>query len=452
MSGRKSNEYFINKATEYTRGSFIIPTGNIQRNKGKVLVEVRCLKESSHPLQYKTISHLKRKSSCSYCSKKSRRTNKEFLEYVNSLGRDDIKPTGNIDRTGNHTKIELMCTLDKEHPKWYATLAGIERGDGCKKCGTTRGHLKQVKDISQVKHDIYLAHGDRVKMIDSSYIGNQNIAKFKCGSCKNHLTWKATPWDVANGSGCPMCASSKAEQIIGAILEVNDIRYDYQVTKFINNKKHIFDFLLYTKNGNNVFVEADGEQHLNPDNNLNKFKSSNFYDRLARDLDKDYYAKCKGYKMIRIPYTKFNVNDISLIIKDAVGIDDITLPNVSYIPVFKRYEEMINYSVYHTLKQACLKYKVSEPTIRSRFYNYYGVTRGRYLVLHPEINTLANIKRVIKVTGDTDCKYFIGLKATSTFTKASISMVYRCLHGDINDVFGYTISYATKEEILANGY
>jgi len=118
-----------------------------------------------------------------------------------------------------------------------------------------------------------------------------------------HGYWMATPNDILDGCGCPLCNSSKGE------LEVESILIEKNIF-FIKNKtftgcKHKsllkFDFYLPKYN---ICIEYDGLQHFKP---ISFFGGNEqLKENKKRDKIKNKFCKNNGIFLIRIPYTEFN--------------------------------------------------------------------------------------------------------------------------------------------------
>ena len=116
--------------------------------------------------------------------------------------------------------------------------------------------------------------------------------------------WVAYTGNLLNGRGCPKCCyRSKGEELICEYLDNNNYKYHREFTfeeLYYRSASHPlrFDFFLPHKN---IIIEYDGIQHFNSKDFFGgeeAFKNTKHKDKL-----KNNFAKEKGIKMVRIPYT-----------------------------------------------------------------------------------------------------------------------------------------------------
>jgi len=96
-------------------------------------------------------------------------------------------------------------------------------------------------------------------------------------------------------SGCPKCYASKGEQKIMNYLIKKNIQFEYQVK--IQNFR--FDFFLPKLK---IFIEYDGKQHFEL---IEYFGKENFEKTIKNDIQKYYFCKAYGYRLIRFDYIQF---------------------------------------------------------------------------------------------------------------------------------------------------
>lgn len=172
---------------------------------------------------------------------------------------------------------------------------------GCPKCHRemvikNRREIKEKELISIIKkyHSDY--NCDDLKYIDSRLKVIVN--------CPKHGPFKASPFNLRKGRGCPICQSSKGEIRIQNYLVSNNI-YFQQQKRFENFKQYPYDFYLPN---HNLLIEFNGEQHyIEIPHFYNDGRESNTFEhRLKTDIKKKDYAEKNGYKLLVIPYTEFN--------------------------------------------------------------------------------------------------------------------------------------------------
>lgn len=117
-----------------------------------------------------------------------------------------------------------------------------------------------------------------------------------------------------NAQSCG-CLVSKGEELLKKILIQTNIKFISQKTyeDCVNpktNKPLKFDFYLPDYN---CCIEYDGEQHFRYSNNGWNNKE-HFENTQYRDNIKNLYCKNHNIKLVRIPYTDFNIIDTQYIL------------------------------------------------------------------------------------------------------------------------------------------
>lgn len=114
------------------------------------------------------------------------------------------------------------------------------------------------------------------------------------------------PQHHLQGSGCPLCKSSRGENVILKILNDNNITFLRQ-KPFVNDnifaqRKHfVVDFYIQESN---VIIEYNGIQHYEP---IGRFGGKeSFIQQQERDMALRQYCKEHGIKLIEIPYWDYD--------------------------------------------------------------------------------------------------------------------------------------------------
>ena len=103
-----------------------------------------------------------------------------------------------------HTHLRWSCKYGHE---WEATPNNIRRGKWCPICGIERRSQKQRCGIDAMKS---LAKARGGKCLSEKYINTDKKLRWMCS--KGHI-WEATPDAVKRGTWCPICNTSKSENI-----------------------------------------------------------------------------------------------------------------------------------------------------------------------------------------------------------------------------------------------
>lgn len=244
-------------------------------------------------------------SRCPKCFGTAKKTTVQFKENVFTLvGKDYTVINEYI-----NAKTKILIRHNKCGHEYLVTPSDFLSGKRCPKCGAIRRTDKQFKKI------IFDLVGEEYVFLEK-YINSYTKIRVKHNKCGK--TYKTTPDTFIYGSRCPHCNSSKGELKIANFLTKNNI--DFEVEKTFEDLKHKgflrFDFYLPEYN---LLIEYDGKQHFEPvdfSGNNPELAIKNFKLRKKRDALKDNYAKDKGIKLLRIPYTKYD--EIKHILKEKL--------------------------------------------------------------------------------------------------------------------------------------
>jgi len=229
----------------------------------------------------------------------------------------------NIQLAVDQTKY-FINRLKEFNPKAYKNIEFLEdyRGEYKKiKARTKYGEVyikpnnllngQFISIKSAVNKDEYFAN-QAIEINDykynyerSIYINAKTKVQIYCNDCKEYF-WQ-TPSNHLVEQGCPRCNNSKGERGIEEYLLENNINFEKQKRfKECRHKRPLpFDFYLPDYN---ICIEYDGEQHYK----LTRFRGisvkkakENFKEQPIKDAIKDKYCEDNNIKLIRIPYTEF---------------------------------------------------------------------------------------------------------------------------------------------------
>ena len=184
---------------------------------------------------------------------------------------------------GLRKPCKFHCNLHDSYFYIQPTYHLNNKFGGCKKCA----YESRFIDINTLIDRFKEIHGDTYIYNDISYNGMFNDIEIVC---KLHGKFKQTPHNHLSGQGCPICNSSKKENIIREVLRKEGIMnieqkgFDY--LKSIN-PMHL-DFYIPSIN---TAIECQGEQHFRPIDYFGgdeAFKKQVERDRLKYDLCKKH--------------------------------------------------------------------------------------------------------------------------------------------------------------------
>ena len=89
--------------------------------------------------------------------------------------------------------------------EWKAPVKNRTKGSGCRICGTKRAHDKTRLSTEDFIARLNISNPD-VQVI-SEYSGTNN--KIMCRGRKCNHEWSALPYNLLNGSRCPVCSGEK---------------------------------------------------------------------------------------------------------------------------------------------------------------------------------------------------------------------------------------------------
>ncbi len=248
---------------------------------------------------------IKRKNDCLYCDHivASQWYNLE-MEYpilCKEYSKDNPLPASAF-LPNSHESVKWECI--KIHT-WFATIYNRVNGANCGKCSGK---------IASDEYNLFIINPELCNEWD--YIKNtrhprgytpksDEIVPWICLKCKHE--WDAEIKSRANGTGCPICASSKGEKFLKQYLDENNIQYKPQkkFTKELGQLSYDFEIL-----NQKLLIEFDGEQHYKY---IKHFHSKNisFKTQLERDFRKTLFCLNNGYKLLKIPYSYLNrINEI----------------------------------------------------------------------------------------------------------------------------------------------
>jgi len=239
------------------------------------------------------------KSDNPYCQKCGRKNsaNKHLLnqldidknisnkcEQFNITLSENFKYVGSVD-----TKLKLKCNIcNYEWETSYMAFIQSNNGKtGCTRC-TNKAKLTQEEAEERVNK--------RCSDINYELIGNfeyngakHTKLKLKCDN--NHIFQTTYEIFILSKSACSFCKSSKIENKIKNLLEINNINFIRQYSpKLLDNQK--LDFYLTDYN---IGIECQGRQHFIP-TSFGSDKSDNYKTiqfNYINSLDRIKFFRCK---------------------------------------------------------------------------------------------------------------------------------------------------------------
>jgi len=298
-------ETFINRANLIYLGFYDY---SISKYNGmKNTLEIKCKKHGT--FQQTPDSHL-HGHGCPECGKEKNsqkfiKLKSDFINEANILHKNRYNYSS-VNYIGARNKIQILCN---KHGVFMQTPDSHLRGRGCPKCVNRNCTTMEFIEKANFVHDYSYSYEQ------TNYINPKSKITI---CCSKHGEFTQTPNSHLNGSGCPVCKSSKGELCVIKFLKLNNIEYIRQ-KKFKNCKhKHLLPFDFYLPQ-HNILVEYDGEQHSRP---INFFGISsdiaelNFQKLKLCDEIKSKYAMDNNIYLIRISH---NIKNIEQFLKNNLN-------------------------------------------------------------------------------------------------------------------------------------
>ena len=193
-----------------------------------------------------------------------------------------------VDYINSYTKVKIIC---KKHGVFEQKPIMHIFGQKCPLC--RYNNMGNDKDIFIEKSK--LVHNDIYDYSLVDYINSYTKVKI---ICKKHGVFEQKPKDHINSKqGCPLCKTSKGENIIIEILKNESVNYIYQ-KKFENckNKNFLkFDFYLCDYN---TCIEYNGDQHYKPVKYFGGYNTLKYIQK--NDNIKKHFCEKNNIKLITI--------------------------------------------------------------------------------------------------------------------------------------------------------
>ena len=147
---------------------------------------------------------------------------------------------------------------------------------------------------------------------------------FKCYKCGHEF--KSIIFNISRGKWCLYCHAMKNKftKKLVDIFDVMGMKYDMEVIVKCEGRNLRWDLIVY-KNGNEFYIEVDGEQHFSVEGiiNINRKNISNekaqkeFEDQREKDLLKEKHIVDNNKLLFRISYNQFD--DLEELVQEMIS-------------------------------------------------------------------------------------------------------------------------------------
>ena len=267
-------------------------------------------------------NHLSNKSGCPKCQKNHNRyTTESFIKKLVFLYGNKYDYS-KVEYVNNRTKICIICPI---HGEFFKTPNKLLQRHGCPKCSLESRSKTFSKCTEDFIKESKKVHGNKY---DYSKVEYTNAFTKVCIICPKHGEFWQTPHHHLNNHGCPVCNTSRLENIMMRALENNKIDFKYQYNSPILEKQRLDFYIENLKIG----IECQGEQHFKKVYYRSKYwdeeKSSKNLEKIKK-LDEKKKINCAKNGIILIyfsdldfdfPYKVYKTTDeIIKFIKDKLN-------------------------------------------------------------------------------------------------------------------------------------
>lgn len=249
-----------------------------------------------HGLFTQTPHHHLQGQGCPQCSRNTTKNTDIFVTEARKIY-GNLYDYSNTVYLGSKKKVIIYC---KQHGPFLQKPNNHLSGNGCPICKGCQ--LKTTEVFIQAAQKV---HGDVYNYSKVNYVGNK---KKMIIVCKTHGPFMQNANSHLRGHGCPICAESKGEKTIAAILDKIQIQYirEYTFKDLLGTHAALrFDFAIFKNDELSCLIEYDGEQHFKHLDHfilLEKFRTLQKHDK-----QKDKYCAKNNIRLLRIPYTCKNI-------------------------------------------------------------------------------------------------------------------------------------------------
>lgn len=293
---RKTTKQFVSELKAIYKDTYDYSRVNYINAHKKV--EIVCLKHGSF---FQPPHSLLRGEGCKKCSSKFSST-EQFVTEANKIHKCkyDYSKTNYINI---NEKIIISCPT---HGIFEQISGNHIKGSGCPKCGK-----EAITEKSRMTFQLFKERSQKIH--ESKYFYEEQVFKSQKDKikiiCPIHGEFIQVVGTHLQGSGCPICKSSKGELKVQEYLRKNKIIFELQKT--FENCRHInplfFDFYLPKYN---ICIEFDGKQHFE---SIEKWGGNEGLELIQlRDSIKTEYCKQNDIPLLRIKYDENVENKLKI--------------------------------------------------------------------------------------------------------------------------------------------
>ena len=248
---------------------------------------------------------------CPYCSNKEFAYFEDIKEFAHDKGYDILIEDNEYKNVNQILKFKHRICGETTDISFLSFKSRLERGN--EPCDVCANRIDvDYEYVSKKMEEI------NYKLLSLEYHNAHELLEVQCDCSHTFpISWNK----FQQGRRCPYCNTTYGEREIINYLNKNNISYIYNKGYFkdlLSEDGRVLkpDFIIEDKK---IWIEYDGIQHFEPVDFAGKgeeWASEQFEKNKKHDNIKDEYAKENKWKLIRIPYWKFN--DIENILKEEL--------------------------------------------------------------------------------------------------------------------------------------
>ena len=229
--------------------------------------------------------------------KKLRKTKTDFVKRAKKKFGAKTYDYSQFNYVTANVKGKIICKI---HGAFAQSPSAHLASQGCPSCVRERQAKSRLNNTDYILKRFLSVHGDQYDYSAVRYEGVEKKVKIMC---HKHGVFEMTPKSHIVGQGCPKCASSLGEKIIGDFLKDAGIKFEHQY-KIQSSDQRLkrFDFFVPKLK---LAIEYDGRQHFEPVNfgGMSDIRAREEHlKQVERDLDKNEWAAKNGITLFRIPF------------------------------------------------------------------------------------------------------------------------------------------------------
>ncbi len=295
------------------------------------------------------------------------KTHEQYVEELKNIN-PSVRVLGRYTKAVERIKVECLLCQKVWEPKAYQLL----QGQSCSHCSAVRGAKNNKSKTGLKSKERFvkeLNELDNTIEIVGSYVNTHTKIECVCKRCRHE--WKARPYSLLQGHGCPRCAKS------GTSFMEQYIRLSYECAigadKVISRSKEAIGMEL------DIYI-SELKLAIEPGNWYLHKKS------LERDKDKRRLCEQQGIRLITI-YDKFPKNEKVPFEKDCFVFEE---------DLNKADRAVLKELIYTLFKISSISYDFTDAEFNEIERNAYECARAKnsteFLLqmrdLHPDIDIL----------------------------------------------------------------